>query len=32
MQDTRIAPYEELKPKKVKPYEHKAMYYETDQM
>ncbi|MCI8327344.1 MAG: acyl-CoA thioesterase [Lachnospiraceae bacterium] len=32
MQDTRIAPYEQLKQKKIKPYEHKAKYYETDQM
>lgn len=32
MQDTRITPYEQPKPRKVKPYEHKAMYYETDRM
>lgn len=32
MQDTRITPYEQLKPKKIVPYEHKAKYYETDQM
>ena len=32
MQDTRIAPYEQQKPRKIKPYEHKAHYYETDKM
>ncbi len=32
MQDTRITPYERPKPRKAKPYEHRAMYYETDQM
>ena len=32
MQDTRIAPYEQKKPRKIKPYEHKAHYYETDKM
>jgi len=32
MQDTRIAPYEQLEKRKVKPYEHQAKYYETDQM
>lgn len=32
MQDTRITPYEQPKPRKAKPYEHRAMYYETDQM
>lgn len=32
MQDTRIAPYEQAKKRKVKPYEHQAKYYETDQM
>lgn len=32
MQDTRIAPYKQLEKRKVKPYEHQAKYYETDQM
>ena len=32
MQDTRIAPYEQQKPRKIKPYEHKAHYYETDKI
>lgn len=32
MRDTRIAPYEQLKQTRIKPYEHKAKYYETDQM
>lgn len=31
MKDTRIAPYEQPKAKKIKPYEHEAKYYETDQ-
>lgn len=32
MQDTRIAPYEQLKKKKIRLYEHEAKYYETDEM
>ena len=32
MQDTRITPYEQPKKRKIKPYEHQAKYYETDQM